>query len=241
MQLSELFVSHKQVSPVTFDKDEPSIPQPIYLNLDRAKKVTSENSTSNDTSEEDMSSWKVEMDSWKEGYEPGWSVKSLEPEKSSPSDVLANYRTNPGYDQFKTELDLFIKNNPNYSGIKDSLDYLAALESSYNLGAKNGSGSSALGWFQFLDTTRRTYNKQSRANFAKDPQAQLMVAAQHYTKLQDMVRKKGGDPNDFVTMYGAWWRPQSAFAYIKDKNYDYTTKYNEKFSDVIGRAKALFN
>lgn len=56
-----------------------------------------------------------------------------------------------------------------------------------------------------------------------------------------MVRKKGGDPNDFVTMYGAWWRPQSAFEYIKDNNYDYTTKYNEKFSDVIGRAKAILS
>lgn len=40
MQLSELFVSHKQVDPVVFDREEPSLPSPIYLNLDRAKKVT---------------------------------------------------------------------------------------------------------------------------------------------------------------------------------------------------------
>lgn len=41
MQLSDLFVSHKQVDPVVFDWDKPSLPQPIYLNLDRVKKVTS--------------------------------------------------------------------------------------------------------------------------------------------------------------------------------------------------------
>ena len=72
MQLSDLFVSHKQVDPVKFDRDEPTLPQPIYLNLDRAKKVTSEDSTA-DTSveEEDMSTWNAERDSdyssWKVG------------------------------------------------------------------------------------------------------------------------------------------------------------------------------
>lgn len=64
MQLSDLFVSHKQVDPVKFDRDEPTLPQPIYLNLDRAKKVTSEDSTA-DTSaeEEDMSTWNADRDS----------------------------------------------------------------------------------------------------------------------------------------------------------------------------------
>lgn len=72
MQLSDLFVSHKQVDPVKFDRDEPTLPQPIYLNLDRAKKVISEDSTA-DTSaeEEDMSTWNADRDSdyssWKVG------------------------------------------------------------------------------------------------------------------------------------------------------------------------------
>jgi hypothetical protein len=42
MELKDLFVSHKQVESVTFDKQNPSLPQPIYLNLDRAKKVTTD-------------------------------------------------------------------------------------------------------------------------------------------------------------------------------------------------------
>ena len=76
MNLSDLFVSHKQVDPVKFDRDEPTLPQPIYLNLDRAKKVTSENptdDTSADTSveEEDMSTWNADRNSdyssWKVG------------------------------------------------------------------------------------------------------------------------------------------------------------------------------
>ena len=236
MQLSELFVSHKQVDPVSFEVDEPDTSLPLYYNRARAQKVaTPEAPKETDEITEDLTTWKVpEVDDT-----PGWSVRTAET-SAKPSVKLADYRKSAGYTQFKSELDKFIEKNPNYASIKDSLDYLAALESSYNLGVTNGKGSGALGWFQFLDNTRNIYNKQSRAEFAKDPQAQLMAAAKHYTSLQNSVRNKGGDPNDFVTMYGAWWRPQSAYAYIKDNTHDYKTKYGESFSNIIKRAQELF-
>lgn len=41
MNLSDLFVSHKQVEPVSFNYDTPKLPKDIYLNLDRAQKATS--------------------------------------------------------------------------------------------------------------------------------------------------------------------------------------------------------
>lgn len=236
MQLSELFVSHKQVDPVSFEGDEPDISLPLYYNRTRAQKVTTpEAPKETEETTEDLTTWKVpEVDTT-----PGWSVRAAET-STKPSSKLGDYRKSAGYTQFKSELDKFIEKNPNYASIKDSLDYLAALESSYNLGVTNGKGSGALGWFQFLDNTRNIYNKQSRAEFAKDPQAQLMAAAQHYTSLQNSVRNKGGDPNDFVTMYGAWWRPQSAYAYIKDNTHDYKTKYGESFSGIRKRAQELF-
>lgn len=65
MQLSELFVSHKQVDPVIFDREEPSLPSPIYLNLDRAKKVTAPETdkpdftTQTDTLIEQPLNWRV--------------------------------------------------------------------------------------------------------------------------------------------------------------------------------------
>ena len=62
MQLSDLFVSHKQVDPVTFDREEPTLPQPIYLNLDRAKKVTTDDTADATSTEEDMSTWSVDPD-----------------------------------------------------------------------------------------------------------------------------------------------------------------------------------
>jgi hypothetical protein len=60
---------------------------------------------------------------------------------------IAEARKSPGYANFKMELDEFINKNPQYTSIKDGLDYLAALESSYTMNVENKQGSSALGWF----------------------------------------------------------------------------------------------
>ena len=72
MKLNELFVSYAQVDPVKIDKSEPRKIQPLYINFDRARNVTSPKDDE-ETSEEpttDMSSWKVETNepsSWKAG------------------------------------------------------------------------------------------------------------------------------------------------------------------------------
>lgn len=145
------------------------------------------------------------------------------------------------YEFFMQELEKFIAKNPKYKDIKDSLANLAALESNYKLSVENTQGSGALGWFQFMDNTRAAYNTQTREQFAHDPQAQLLAAAQHYTKLQQEIRKRGGNPDDFVTMYGAWWRPSSAYKYLKDPNYDFTTEYNENFQKIRQRARNFIN
>ena len=141
----------------------------------------------------------------------------------------------------KKELDTFIANNPQYSNIKNNLDYLAALESRYNMSVENYAGSKALGWFQFMDDTRKPYNNQSRQQFANDAQAQLLTAAKYYTDLQKQVKGWGGDPDDFVTMYGAWWRPDSAKKYIQNPSHNHSTIYNEDFQTIRQRAKDLIS
>lgn len=85
MELGDLFVSHKQVDPVVFDRRELSLPQPIYLNLDRAKKATED--IKDDSS--DISSWKVSNDkpsttfSWKVKYQESPSNIGIKSQKSS--------------------------------------------------------------------------------------------------------------------------------------------------------------
>ena len=233
MNLEDLFVSYKQVQPATFTPPDVSRSTdiPIYLNLDRAQKVTQD--------EEPEESSDQVVPEQENGYT--WSVHTTRGTQKNPitTKALTEYRSNSNYTKFKSELDKFIQDNQQYSSIKDSLDYLAALESRYEMGVENKAGSSALGWFQFMDDTRAAYNSQSREDFAKDPQAQLKAAAQHYTALQKQIKNWGGDPDDFVTMYSAWWRPESARRYIKDNTYDYRTRYNESLSTIRKRASDL--
>ena len=248
MDLNDLFVSYKQVEPVSFTPSKPNLPNPIYVNLNRAKQTVATHNNSNDHEilDDDMSTWRVDPVNKKKTTEKsenktknGTKLKS-KTESKTESKTLQEYRTNPGYKEFKTELDKFITNNPKYSDIKDDLDYLAALESRYIKGVENYQGSKALGWFQFMDNTRAPYNKQSRQEFANDAQSQLLTAAKYYRHLQNQIKNRGGDPTDFVTMYGAWWRPSSAYKYITNPNYNYTSDYNEYFLTIRNRAAKLF-
>lgn len=71
MQLSELFVSHKQVDPVEFEPVHNNFDNNIYLNLDRVRTATSAESASTETTSEDTSSWSTEQKlNWKVGTKP---------------------------------------------------------------------------------------------------------------------------------------------------------------------------
>lgn len=74
MQLNDLFVSHKQVEPVAFEKDTPDFDMPIYYNRARAQQATSQETQKEVDSAleaEDMTTWKVGGD-----YTATWSAKS---------------------------------------------------------------------------------------------------------------------------------------------------------------------
>lgn len=79
MQLSELFVSHKQVDPVEFEPVHHDFDNNIYLNLDRARAATSTESASTETPSEDTSSWSTEQKlDWKVGTKPTGNSKRWE-------------------------------------------------------------------------------------------------------------------------------------------------------------------
>ena len=62
MELGDLFVSYKQVDPVSKSFVKPDLPDPIYINLDRAREVTSgspESTSADEAASEDMTTWKV--------------------------------------------------------------------------------------------------------------------------------------------------------------------------------------
>ena len=84
MNLSDLFVSYKQVDPVSHSFDKPNLPEPIYLNLDRAREVTSgspESTSTDEAASEDMTTWKVGGDDEEDTSDDvtTWRVPSITP------------------------------------------------------------------------------------------------------------------------------------------------------------------
>lgn len=70
MELKDLFVSHKQVDPVIFNKPHIELPKPIYLNRDRAQQVTSpESNESTDTFD-----WNADRED--DESSPEWNTKT---------------------------------------------------------------------------------------------------------------------------------------------------------------------
>lgn len=87
MELSDLFVSYKQVDPVSFHFNKPTLPQPIYLNAERAKQVTSEEPAE----AEDMSTWSVDGSDM-----PTWKVKGSDiSQENSVTETLKSQPTSP--------------------------------------------------------------------------------------------------------------------------------------------------
>lgn len=122
------------------------------------------------------------------------------------------------------------------------LEFLAGLESRYEQGVENYQGSTALGWFQFMDETRHDYNKQSRKDFANDANAQFQAAVDHInfidrayiSKWKKEIKDAG--LNDFQALYGFWWNPSDMEKFLKDNNYNRVTKYNESIQKILKRA-----
>lgn len=86
MELSDLFVSYKQVDPVSKSFVKPDLPDPIYINLDRAREVTSgspESTSADEAASEDMTTWKVggsdDEDYYANSGMSSWKVSWIKP------------------------------------------------------------------------------------------------------------------------------------------------------------------
>lgn len=116
------------------------------------------------------------------------------------SDYDYNYRISssakgPQKQLLSSTIDKLGKKDPKIAKIKGYLMDTAALESGYRLGASSGN-SSALGWFQFVDSTRndilnRLNIKASRQNFKNNPELQVLAASQLYYDIYNQASKQG--------------------------------------------------
>jgi hypothetical protein len=89
---------------------------------------------------------------------------------------------------FLANLNKYLKNNPNLQDYRKVFIDIAREESGFNLGAVS-KYSTAKGWFQFLDGTRKLYSNANLDKFMSDPQEQLSAAGKNLNSIIQRMKK----------------------------------------------------
>lgn len=226
MQLSELFVSHKQVDPVEFDPVHHDFDNNIYSNLDRARTATSTESASTETPLEDTSSWSTEQKlDWRVG------TKLLSKEQTESLKTWENpYKNNRN--KWVSEITSAYK----ALGLNDN-----AIK---NLIAKNalesGWGNSAQGDFNFGNITTGS-NWSGRFVKGKDHNAAGQRISQKfraYDSLEDYVK----DEIQFLTRLYDFNQNDSFDTFInKLQGGNRGKRYYAEAPDYIANVRRVYN
>lgn len=117
-----------------------------------------------------------------------------------------------------------VSNEEGYEKLKDPhIKYLLMLqakrESSFNPSARSSS-SSASGYFQFIDGTRKKYSSISKDKFLNDPKEQVKTAFKYLKDIHnssDAIKLKELGYNDSLITALGWWYPRSMRMILEGK------------------------
>ena len=120
---------------------------------------------------------------------------------------------------------------------KTTLMKIASLESRFNPKAQS-KNSSAAGYFQFIDSTRKSYSNLSREQFKNNVDAQVLAASQFYDDNARFLRNNGIAATG-EAIAASWLNPTWAKNYYKygiaggsDANGTNVAKYINKFRNA---------
>lgn len=239
MQLSELFVSHKQVDPVEFEPVHHNFDNNIYLNLNRARTAASTESTSTETPSEDTSSWSTE-------HKLDWKV-GTKPLSTGTTKTTSNTSTSETPTESSKKWENPYKNNRNkwVSEITSAYKALGLNDNAIkNLIAKNalesGWGTSAQGDFNFGNITTGS-NWSGRFVQGKDRNAAGQRISQKfraYDSLEDYVR----DEIQFLTRLYDFNQNDSFDAFMnKLQGGNKGKRYYAEAPDYIANVRRVYN
>ena len=221
--LSDLLVSYKQVEAPTYNST-PELPMDRF---DRLQQYINNRDSKDNTSTTEAKQNK--------GF-AGWYYGSDDNKSTGggTASAVGSKAFNQAFDQYTTTHQV----DPQ---TRQVLTNIAEMESRFNSNAAN-SRSSARGWFQFLDSTRKQLgNTQSRQDFMNDTQSQIDLAVNLYKrnnlqlkKYKDKIIKLGLTPTQVA--YGMWWRPASMINYLRTGFDSYQTSDGMTLEKILKKA-----
>ena len=226
--LSDLLVSYKQVEAPTYNST-PELPMDRFDRLQQYinNRDSKDNiSTEETTQDKGFAGWYYKPDT------KGTSRRSIS--RGGTASAVGSKAFNQAFDQYATTHQVD-------SQTRQILTNIAEMESRFKSNAANP-GSSARGWFQFIDGTRKQLgNTQSRQDFMNDTQSQINLAVNLYNKnkaelvrYKDKIARLGLTPTQVA--YGMWWRPASMINYLRTGSDNYQTSDGMTLSKILKKA-----
>lgn len=216
MDLSDLLVSYKQVELPTYYEDTSTTVQPLIPEnlIARAQDVVQK----------------------PDNKFVGW--KYPEPE-DNPVEISDNMPTVKGSALFEQEMNKYMATHPQDQQYRNTLTTIAKKESNFKQHAAN-SASSAVGWFQFIDSTRRgVMPNLTKQEFINSPQAQISAAV----KLLKMNRavsnqfKNRRGLSQIQIDYGMWFSPKALRNYLDTGYSNFRDSQGTSLINVLNKVK----
>lgn len=222
--LSDLLVSYKQVEAPTYDSTS-ELPMDRFSRLQQY--INNRDNTPSTEQNKGFAGWYYKTDNTSQKGTANTSQRGTK-------NAVGSKAFNQAFDQYATTHQID-------SQTRQILTNIAEMESNFNSNAAN-SGSSARGWFQFIDGTRRQLgNTQSRQDFMNDTQGQINLAVNLYNKnnaelarYKDKIAQLNLTPTQ--TAYGMWWRPASMINYLRTGSDNYQTSDGMTLNKILKKA-----
>lgn len=198
MGISDLFVSYNQVQ------------APSYLDVPQVEYTPIGEELTNQENLDRIQS----RNQKKEGF-AGWNPL----EQNTSEDNLTNTSHTPakGSKSFNLAMTSYLAKHPEDAKYRQTLTEIAAKESNFNPTVKNAK-SSASGYFQFINSTRKQYAPHlTKEQFLNNPEEQISAAVK-LLKANRNISSKFANLRGLSQLqvdYGMWFSPAALSQYLK--------------------------
>lgn len=198
MGISDLFVSYNQVQ------------APSYLESPQIEYTPIEEELTNQENLDRIQS----RNQKKEGF-AGWNP--LEQNTSEDNSINTSHIPAKGSKSFNLAMTSYLAKHPEDAKYRQTLTEIAAKESNFNPTVKNAK-SSASGYFQFINSTRKQYAPHlTKEQFLNNPEEQISAAVK-LLKANRNISSKFANLRGLSQLqvdYGMWFSPAALSQYLK--------------------------
>lgn len=198
MGISDLFVSYNQVQAPSYLESPQVEYTPIgeeLTNQENLDRIQSRNQK-------------------KEGF-AGWNA--IEQNTSEDNSASTSHTPAKGSKSFNLAMTSYLAKHPEDAKYRQTLTEIAAKESNFNPTVKNAK-SSASGYFQFINSTRKQYAPHlTREQFLNNPEEQISAAVK-LLKANRNISSKFSNLRGLSQLqvdYGMWFSPAALSNYLK--------------------------